>query len=55
LRSLRCLAASGWQTQTQVMPDGTMVIADKEGRHAQALVHEGGQGSLVDLIIVPTE
>jgi hypothetical protein len=49
------LAAQSWQTQTQVTPEGTMVFADKEGRRAQALVHAGGDGTLVDLIIAPVQ
>jgi hypothetical protein len=49
------LAAQGWQTQTQATPDGTMLIADKEGRRAQALVHPGGDGTLVEMIIAPVQ
>jgi hypothetical protein len=45
------LAASGWQAQTQVIPEGTLIIAEKDDRQAHALVHRGDQGTLVDLII----
>ena len=49
------LTASGWQTVVQAMPEGTMIIAEKGGVRAQGLVHEGGQGALVDLIVGPPE
>jgi hypothetical protein len=49
------LTASGWQTVVQAMPEGTMIIAEKGGIRAQGLVHEGGQGALVDLIVGPPE
>jgi len=49
------LAAQSWQTQSQATADGTMLIADKEGRRAQAYVHAGGDGTLVDLIIAPIQ
>ena len=49
------LASQGWQTQTQEIPEGTMIIADKDDRRAQAIVHAGGQGTLVDMIIARVE
>jgi hypothetical protein len=49
------LASQGWQVQSQEIPEGTMIIADKEDRHAQAIVHAGGQGTLVDMIIARVE
>ncbi len=49
------LAAAGWQAQSQQIPEGTLVVADKEDRRAHVLVHPGGQGTLVDLIIVRVE
>jgi hypothetical protein len=49
------LAASGWQTQIQASSEGTLVIADKEGRQAHAFVHPGGQGTLVDIIVARVE
>jgi hypothetical protein len=49
------LAASGWQTQINATPEGTLLIADKEGRQTHAFVHEGGQGTLVDMIITRVE
>jgi len=45
------LTASGWETVVQAMPEGTMIIAEKDGGRAQALVHDGGQGALVELIV----
>jgi len=44
-------AAMGWQTQTQQIPEGTMILADKEDRILQAMIHAGGQGTEVDMII----
>jgi hypothetical protein len=49
------LAASGWQTQIHETPEGTVLVADKEGRQAHAFVHAGGQGTLVDMIIARVE
>jgi hypothetical protein len=49
------LASQGWQTQTHDTPEGTMIIADKDDRLAQAIVHSGGQGTLVDMIIARVE
>ena len=45
------LAATGWQTQTQQIAEGSMIVADKEDRILQAMIHAGGQGTLVDMII----
>jgi len=45
------LAAMGWQTQTQQIAEGAMILADKEDRTLQAMIHAGGQGTLVDMII----
>ena len=45
------LAAMGWQTQTQQVEEGAMILADKEDRILQAMIHSGGQGTLVDMII----
>jgi hypothetical protein len=49
------LAAAGWQTQPQQIPEGTLIVADKEDRRAHVLVRAGGQGSLVDIIVGPPE
>ena len=49
------LASQGWQTQTQEIPEGTMIVADKDDRRAHAIVHAGGQGTLVDMIIARVE
>jgi hypothetical protein len=46
------LAAQGWQTQTQELPEGTMIMAEKEDRRASALVRSGGQATLIQLIVV---
>jgi len=45
------LTASGWETVVQELPEGLMVIATKNEGRAQAFVHEGGQGTLVELIV----
>jgi len=45
------LTASGWTTVVQPMPEGTMIIAEKDGGRAQALVHDGGEGALIELIV----
>src|SRR4029450_6019086 len=45
------LTASGWQTVVQAMPEGTMIIAEKDGGRAQALIHDGDQGALIELIV----
>ena len=45
------LGASGWAAEVQESPDGTMIIAVKEGERAQALVQQGGQGAVVELIV----
>jgi hypothetical protein len=45
------LTAMGWTTVVQAMPEGTMIIAEKDGNRAQALVHDGGQGALIELIV----
>jgi hypothetical protein len=45
------LASMGWQTQTQQVEEGAMILADKEDRILQAMIHSGGQGTLVDMII----
>lgn len=45
------LTGSGWQTVVQATPDGTMIIAEKGDGRAQALVHEGGTGALVELVV----
>jgi hypothetical protein len=49
------LASMGWQTQTQQTEEGAMIFADKDDRILQAMVHAGGQGTLVDMIIAPAE
>ena len=49
------LASMGWQTQTQAIPEGSMILADKEDRMLQAMVHAGGQGTLVDMMIAPAQ
>jgi len=49
------LAAMGWQTQTAPSDDGTMILADKEDRMLQAMVHSGGQGTLIEIIVAPAK
>jgi hypothetical protein len=49
------LAAMGWQTQTEPTDEGTMILADKEDRMLQALVHSGGQGTLIEIIVAPAK
>ena len=49
------LAAMGWQTQTQQIAEGAMIVADKEDRMLQAMIYAGGQGTLVDIIIAPAQ
>lgn len=49
------LAAMGWQTQEQEIAEGSMIVAFKEGRTLQAMVHSGGQGTLVDIVIAPEQ
>jgi hypothetical protein len=49
------LAAMGWQTQTQQSGEGTMVLADKEDKMLQALIHAGGQGTVVEMIVAPAQ
>jgi hypothetical protein len=49
------LAANGWQAEMQDIPEGKMIVAEKEDRQAHAIVHVGEQGTLVDMIIVRVE
>ena len=49
------LAASGWQVQLDDIPEGRMIVAQKEDRQANAIVYQGGQGTVVNLIVVPME
>jgi hypothetical protein len=50
------LTAAGWETMLQASPEGTMVIATKQdGARATALVHDGGQGAVIDLIVARPE
>jgi len=49
------LAAMGWQTQTEPTGEGTMILADKDDRMLQALVHSGGQGTLIEIIVAPAK
>ena len=49
------LAAMGWQTKTQNIPEGEMILADKEDRILQAMLTAGGQGTLVEMIIAPAQ
>jgi len=49
------LAAFGWQVQLDDIPEGRMIVAQKEDRQASAIVYAGGQGTLVNLIVVPME
>ncbi len=49
------LAANGWQAELQDIPEGKMIVAEKENRLAHAIVPVGEQGTLVDMIIVPME
>lgn len=46
------LAAQGWQTQTQQLPEGTMIMAEKDDRRATALVRAGGQATLIQVVVV---
>jgi hypothetical protein len=48
-------SGQGWETSAQAIPDGTLVTAEKGGATAQALVHPGGQGTLVELIVARPE
>lgn len=49
------LASMGWQTQTQIIEEGAMILGDKEGKMLQAMVHRGGQGTLIDIVIAQTQ
>jgi len=50
------LTAAGWETTVQASPEGTMVIAMKQdGSRAQALVHDGENGSVIELIVARPE
>ncbi len=48
------LASMGWQTQTQTVEDGSVISGDKEGKTLVAVVHAGGQGTIVELIVGET-
>jgi hypothetical protein len=45
-------AAQGWSTDIRRTPEGHAIFADKGDRTASAVVRPGGEGVLVDLIIV---
>jgi hypothetical protein len=45
-------AAQGWSTDIRRTPEGHAIFADKGNRTASAVVRPGGEGVLVDLIIV---
>jgi hypothetical protein len=46
------LAAEGWSTDIRETPEGHAIFADKGSRSASAIVHAGGDGTLIDIITI---
>jgi hypothetical protein len=49
------LAATGWATRKQTGDDGMMIFAEKDNRTLLAIVQPGGQGTLIQILVAPTQ
>jgi hypothetical protein len=49
------LAATGWATRRETGDEGMMIFAEKDDRTLLAIVQQGGQGTLIRILVAPKE